>query len=312
MVGVKEGVQEAIVAKVGKDVTDPVLRDINGQDYKSIDDYTLDQLKQAVIAGADRPNTPDVLKQLLAVINFVFDFRKKVSHNVEVLNVMAAKLQSYGITVDAATRVLTISANVENAMQHEWGRELRPAMQTIRQKYVYNYKHTEASLKDILTILSGADSVRILREAPEPSNYENANAVSESYALLQQMLHQHAPDYEENAFATQSSGSESDDSSASDECRQRKKTTRRDRSRHRGNRGRSRSRYRDEERELNKCKHCKEFRQYSREHDPDGCFYNKKFKGWRPSKVCMELGMTYRGKGAFTKSMGGWLSDKDE
>ena len=100
VIGVKEGVQEAIVAKVGKDVTDPVLRDINGQDYKSIDEYTLDQLKQAVIAGADRPNTPDVLKQLLAVINFVFDFRKKVSHNVEILNVMAAKLQSYGITLD--------------------------------------------------------------------------------------------------------------------------------------------------------------------------------------------------------------------
>ena len=60
-------------------MTDPVLRDINGQDYKSINDYTLDQLKQAVIAGVDRPNTPDVLKQLLAVINFVFNFHKKVT-----------------------------------------------------------------------------------------------------------------------------------------------------------------------------------------------------------------------------------------
>ena len=310
VIGVKEGVQEAIVAKVGKDVTDPVLRDINGQDYKSIDEYTLDQLKQAVIAGADRPNTPDVLKQLLAVINFVFDFRKKVSHNVEILNVMAAKLQSYGITVDAATRVLTISANIENAMQHDWGRELRPAMQTIRQKYAYNHKHDDASLQDILTILAGADSVRILREAPEPSNYESAKAVSDSYALLQQMLQQTTPDYEEQAFAANSSGSESDESSTRDR-KQRKKSTRHDRSRYRSNRGRSRSRGRDEDRELNKCKHCKEFRQYSQEHDADRCFYNKKFKGWRPSKVCMEIGVTYRGKGAFTKAMGGWLSDDE-
>ena len=311
VIGVKEGVKEAIVLKVGTDVTDPVLRDVNGQDYKGIDDFTLHQLKEAVIAGADRPNTPDVLKQLLAAINFVFDFRKKVSANVEQLNSHCAKLQSYGISVDPATRVLNILANTESAMQHDWGRELRPAMQTIRGKYPYNHKHDESSLQDILTILAGADSVRLLREAPEPTQTESANSVAESYALLQQMMHQPAEsDYEESAFAAQSSGSESDDSSTSDR-RARKKSTRRDRSRNRGTRGgRSRSRHRDNQ-VKNKCKHCKEFRQYSGEHDPDKCFYNKSYKGWRPSKVCMEIGMTYRGKGAFTKDMGGWLSDDE-
>ena len=303
VISVKEGVKEAIVLKVGTDVTDPVLRDVNGQDYKGIDDFTLHQLKEAVIAGADCPNTPDVLKQLLAAINFVFDFRKKVSANVELLNSHCAKLQSYGISVDPATRVLNILANTESAMQHDWGRELRPAMQSIRGKYSYNHKHNEASLQDILTI-------RLLREASEPSNMESANSFADLYALLQQMMHQPEGDYEESAFAAQSSGSESNDSSTS-ERKARKKSSRRDRGRTRSTRGgRSRSRHRDNQ-VKNKCKHCKEFRQYSGEHDPDKCFYNKSFKGWRPSKVCMEIGVTYRGKGVFTKEMGGWLSDDE-
>ena len=245
VIGVKEGVKEAIVLKVGTDVTDPVLRDVNGQDYKGIDDFTLHQLKEAVIAGADRPNTPDVLKQLLAAINFVFDFRKKVSANVELLNSHCAKLQSYGISVDPATRVLNILANTESAMQHDWGRELRPAMQAIRGKYPYNHKHDETSLQDILTILAGADSVRLLREAPEPSSIGSANSVADSYALLQQMMQQPESDYEESAFAAQSSGLESDDSSTS-ERKARRKSAKRDRGRARGTRGgRSRSRHRD-------------------------------------------------------------------
>ena len=308
VIGVKEGVKEAIVAKVGSDVTDPVLRDVNGQDYKSIDDFTLYQLQQAVIAGADRPNTPDVLKQLLACINFVFDFRKKVSHNVEMLNAMAAKLQAYGIVVDAATRVLTISANVENAMQHEWGRELRPAMQAIRKKYAYNHRHDDASLQDVLTELAAADSVRILREAPEPAQ-ESANAVAESYALLQQMMDATNSEYQESAFAAQSSGSDSESSRSE---RPRKKSSRRDRRTARSSsRARGRSR-RGERSPRNKCKHCKMYRKYSGEHDESKCFYNKAYKGWKPSRVCMEIGVTYKGKGEFTKEMGGWSDSESE
>jgi hypothetical protein len=41
----------------------------------------------------------------------------------------------------------------------------------------------------------------------------------------------------------------------------------------------------------NKCKHCKEERPYAGKHEEDKCFYNKKYKGWRPSKICKELGI---------------------
>ena len=52
-------------------------------DYKGLGEYTLQDLLQAAINGADRPPATDVLTQLLEVINFVFDFRKKISANME-------------------------------------------------------------------------------------------------------------------------------------------------------------------------------------------------------------------------------------
>ena len=310
VIGVKEGVTEAIVKKVGKDVTDPILRDINGKDYKSIDDYSLSDLKQAVIAAADRPNTPDVLKQVIAVIDMKFDFRKKVAANAEMQKALAANVQAYGINIGPAQMVLTVLSNVEQAMQHDWGREFRPAMQNIRKKYLYNHVHDEVSYQDILNEFAAADTVRILREAPAP-NEETANAVSDTTNLFQHMM-QSAQDYEETAFAAQSSGSESD-SSRSRERKSKKKSKHRDRDRSRGrNRSRGRSHSRNDERPRNKCKHCKDHRRYSGAHDADRCFYNKEYKGWRPSRVCADIGVPYKPKGKFSKEMGGWSSSDEE
>lgn len=69
-------------------------------------------------------------------------------------------------------------------------------MQAICKKYPYDHVHDDASLQDILKELAAADSVRNLREAPEP---KCANAVNEQYSLLQQMIQQ-ANDCEEEAM----------------------------------------------------------------------------------------------------------------
>jgi hypothetical protein len=63
-IGAKEGVAEAITEKVGTDVTDIVLRNANGTDYKNVDEWQLSDVIEAVLAGAIRPNLPDVLQQV--------------------------------------------------------------------------------------------------------------------------------------------------------------------------------------------------------------------------------------------------------
>ena len=59
-------------------------------------------------------------------------------------------------------------------------------MQSIRTKYVYNYKHDDASLKVILTELAKADSVQTLKDAPPPGT-AMANSVADTMEQLKTM-----------------------------------------------------------------------------------------------------------------------------
>jgi hypothetical protein len=90
VIGAKEGVVEAVLKLVGSDITDTILQTANGSDHKSIYDFTLYDVMKVAIDGADRPSTNDVLEQLLEVINHTFDFCKKVSVNMELMQSNAA------------------------------------------------------------------------------------------------------------------------------------------------------------------------------------------------------------------------------
>ena len=57
----------------------------NGSDHKSISDFTLYKVMKVAIDGAVRPNTNDLLEQLIEVINHTFDFHKEVSVNMEMM-----------------------------------------------------------------------------------------------------------------------------------------------------------------------------------------------------------------------------------
>jgi len=81
---------------------------------------------------------------------------------------MANKMSAYAIDVGTPAIALMLIANIVTATKHEYGREFRSAMQSIRTTYAYNYKHDDASLQVILTKLAKADSVRTLKDAPPP------------------------------------------------------------------------------------------------------------------------------------------------
>ena len=96
VIGAKEGATEAITAKVGKDITDSILRTADGKDVKGIDDYQLYELIDAIIQGADRPATMDILDQLVTTLSTPFDFQRKIIHNYEVLKSHASRMATYG------------------------------------------------------------------------------------------------------------------------------------------------------------------------------------------------------------------------
>jgi hypothetical protein len=123
VIGAKEGVVEAVSKLVGSDIIDAILRTADGSDFKSIDDYTLYEVMKVAIDEADQPTTNDVLEQLLEVINHPFDFCKKVSANMELMQSNAAQMATYGIVIGIPQLTLTLLANIKTATKSDYGRE---------------------------------------------------------------------------------------------------------------------------------------------------------------------------------------------
>ena len=161
VIGAKEGIVEAVSKLVGSDITDAIVRTPDGSDHKSINDFTLYEVMKVAIDGADRPNTNDVLEQLIKVINHPFDFYK-VSVNMELMQSNAARMAMYGIIIVIPQLMLTLLANIETATKSDYGHEFGSAMHTIRRIYAYNHVYDATSLQTILTELVGADGVRAL------------------------------------------------------------------------------------------------------------------------------------------------------
>jgi hypothetical protein len=90
IIGTKEGVIQAITKLVGSNVTNVILRTINVSNHKSIDEFTLYKVMKLAIAGANQPSMNNVLEQLLKVFNLNFNFCKKVSVNMELIQLNAA------------------------------------------------------------------------------------------------------------------------------------------------------------------------------------------------------------------------------
>jgi hypothetical protein len=122
----------------------------------------------AAIDGANQPSTTNVLEQLMEVIIHTFNFQKKVSVNMELMQLNAARMAMYGIAISIPQLTLMLIANIENATKAEYGCNFFLAMQAICKKYKYNHVHDATSLQDILKELAGAAGVRELKDPPAP------------------------------------------------------------------------------------------------------------------------------------------------
>jgi hypothetical protein len=306
VIGAKEGVTEGVTLKVGSDITDSILRTPDGSDHKSIDDYRLYEVMRAAIEGADRPSATDVLEQVMEIIHQPFDFRKKISVNMELMQSNAARMSTYGISIGIPQLTLTLLANIEMACKAEYGREFRSAMQTIRKAYAYNHVHDAVSLAFIMKELTGADGVRNYKEAPAPGG--SAHSVTEAVTFLQQMIGgDNDSDYSESAFGV------STDSDSSKDTRRAKAKSERDKKKKRDKKDKKKTKKKDEEWKKNDCPHCKKFhRKKPHKVEPEKCMWNKKYKGYRFKSICDELEVEFKPRHTFSAELGGYEdSDTD-
>jgi hypothetical protein len=115
VIGAKEGIVKAVSKLVGSNITNAIPQTANGSDHKSINDFALYDVMKVAIDGADQPSRIDVLEQLLEVINHTFNFCKKVSVNMELMQSNTARMATYGIVIGIPQLTLTLLANIEMA-----------------------------------------------------------------------------------------------------------------------------------------------------------------------------------------------------
>jgi hypothetical protein len=148
-----------------------------------------------------------MLKIKQTVLQYSFDWKMSFQQNMEQFRLHITKLTSYSLTCDTNEQVLVILSNVHEASQHNYGRDFRKTLCTIRQAYKHGHVHDATSLANILRLLTSADSLGDTTEAPGP---ESTHAVSDSLALLLDFCQEIADECDEEALAV--SGSDSDSS----------------------------------------------------------------------------------------------------
>jgi hypothetical protein len=307
VIGAKEGIGEALTKLVGSNITNAILQTADGSDHKSIDNFMLFDAIKVAIDGADRPFMNDVLEQVLEVINHIFDFCKKVSVNMELMQSNAAQMATYGIVIGIPQLTLTLLANIKTATKSDYGRKFCLAMHAVPKKYAYNHVHDATSLQTILTELMGANGVRALKDALAP-NATAGRSVANSISFLNTMMNDNttASEYTESACGASSDSSLLEEQRKS--CKREHKKTKKSKS----CKKKKKEKDKDKEPKKNTCPHCKKYhRKKSHRIKPDKCMWNKKCKGYRFKSICDELEVAFKPCITFTADLGGYAAKED-
>ncbi len=133
VISTKEDVVEDITKLVGSDVTNAILHTASSSNHKSIDEFALYKVMKVAINGANQPSTNNVLEQLIKTINHNFDFCKKVSVNMELMQSNLAQMAMYGIVIGIPQLMLRLLANIKTATKSNYGCEFaQPCMPSVK------------------------------------------------------------------------------------------------------------------------------------------------------------------------------------
>ncbi len=247
-----------------------------------------------------------MLEQLLEVINHTFDFCKKVSVNMELMQLNAARMAMYGIVIGTPQLTLTLLANIDTATKSDYGRKFCLAMHAIRKKYTYNQVHNATLLQTFLTELAGANGVRALKDAPAP-NAGTAHSVADSVSFLNIMMNGDTDsEYTKSAYGASS------DSGSSEEWRKYCKLEHKKTKKPKFCGKKKKAKDKDDKPKKNKCPPCKKYHHRKSHHVKlDKCMWNKKYKGYHLKSICNELEVEFKPRIKFTADFGGYVEKED-
>ncbi len=249
-----------------------------------------------------------MLEQLLKVINHNFDFCKKVSVNMELMQMNAAQIAMYGIVNGIPQLMLMLFANIKTATKSNYGCEFCSAMHAICKKYMYNHVHDAPLLQIILKELAGANSIQVLKDALALGT-GTVHLVTESVSYLQAMMGE-----DTNLAYTESAYSVSSDSNSSEKERKprARKCKKSQCSKSQGGRGKQKK-DKDNKLKKNTCPHCKKFHcKKPHQVEPDKCMWNKKYKGYHFKLICDELEVAFKPRHKFSAELGRYASEGNE
>ncbi len=236
----------------------------------------------------------------MEVINHTFDFQKKASVNMELMQLNAARMTTYGIALSIPQLTLTLLANIENATKAKYGRKFQSAMQAIHKKYTYNHVHNVTLLQDIMKELAGADGVPELKDAPAPGT-GTAHSVANSVSYLSAMMDADTDtNYSESAYAAMS-----DSKSYKEMHKPRGREQYKSKSRHGGCKKDKKGAKKQQEK--NTCPHCIKFHRIKPHRvSKDKCMWNKKYKGYWFKSICDKLEVAFKPHHKFAANLGGY------
>ncbi len=308
VIGAEEGVVKAITKLVGSDVTNAILQTANSSDHKSINEFTLYKVMKSAINGTGRPSTNNMLEQLIKVFIHTFDFCKKVSVNMELMQSNAAKMVTYGIVIGIPQLTLMLLANIEMATNSNYGCKFCLAMHTIRKKYTYNHVHDRTLLQIILKDLAGANGMQVFKDALAPGA-GTVHLVAELVSYLQAMMGEDTNStYTKLAYSMSSGSDSSEEKRKPCACNCKKSQC----SKLRGRCGKQKK-DKDNKPKKNPCPHCKKFHcKKPHQVEPDKCMWNKKYKGYHFKLICDELEVAFKPHHKFSAELGRYASKGNE
>jgi hypothetical protein len=308
VIGNKEGVIEDITKLVGSNVTNAILQMADGSNHRSIDEFTLCKVMKVAINSAGQPSMNDSLEQLIEVINHKFDFHKKVSVIMELMQSNMAQMAMYGIIIGIPQLMLTLLGNIEMATKSNYGREFCSTMHAIHKMYTYNHVYNAALLQIILKEMVGADSMRILKDALA-SGAGTAHSVAKLVSYLQAMMGEDT----NSAYTKLVYSVNSDSNSSEGERKPRGRNCKKfQRSKLPGG-CRKQKEDKDDEPKKNMCPHCKKLH-HKKPHqvEQDRCMWNKKYKGYHFKSISDELEVVFKPCHKVSAEIGRYASKGNE
>ncbi len=256
---------------------------------------------KSAINGADRPPTNNVLEQLLEVINHSFDFRKKISINMELMQLHAAQMATYGILIGIPQLTITLLANIKTATKSNYGREFCLAMHIICKKYTYNH------LRDATLPQGSGRSWRCKGPQGCTSTGHGDRALGCQISVLPpgnngwgQRLHVHRIGIWHKLQQRLVRGQTQATRMQAQEI-QTLQVARRPQETEEGKRWQAKEEYVSPLQKVHRKK--------PHQVEPDKCMWNKKYNGYHFKSICNKLEVAFKPRHKYSKELGGYASE---